>query len=956
MRTLTPRSLLPWLALSVYLLVPTLLVGCGGGSSGTEPATETPPVTDPAEADLSVAKTVDNSAPLEGDTIIYTVTLTNNGPQDATGVRLSDVLPAGLNYTDDDAAVSGTFYDSATGVWTVGNLSNAGSTTLHLTATVNPGTGGGTLTNTASVTASDQPDPVPGNDSAAVDVTVAVPATSADLAVTKNVDNANPSEGDTIVYTVTLTNNGLLDATNVSVTDVLPTGMTYSSDDAAASGTTYDSASGLWTLGTLRNGQTRTLRITATVNPGTGGDTLTNTASVTTLDQSDPVPGNNSATVDLTVVVPDNDADLAVTKSVDNANPSEGDTVIYTVTVTNNGPLDATNVSVTDLLPTGLSYSDDDAAASGTTYDSASGLWTLGTLPSGQTATLQLTATLNAGTGGSTLTNMASVSALDQTDPVPGNDSAAVDVSVAATSGSPPVGLVDYWKLDETGGTSYLNVVAGGPSANCSACPTPVAGRVGGAQEFDGVSQEVTVADDSSFDWSHSARFSIEAWIKRGSPCSVTGEAIIGRYDASSLLEWSLGCAGSNARFMLIDTSGAGAGADLVGSTDIGDGQWHHLVAMRDAISGKNFLYVDGVEEASAAVNYAGNFAGITGLNIGWLDQGGADYHFAGAIDEIAIHDRVLSDSGIRRHYADGVVGLQRGYQGCGAPVRIMPLGDSITRRWNPGYRPGLYFDLVGAGMDVDMVGSVTDSCAPTCSHDPDNEGHSGFAPTDIAGNVATWLNQNPPDVVTLHIGTNVDPGFPYPDVTQVGAILDQIKTYNPDIPVVLARIINKARSSYDPQLSVFNQNLEAMAQARVAAGDRILVVDQEPVLDYSAATTDFPVLDDLHPTADGFAKMVPVWFEGLNRFMPACNSVTPQVISQPVTTGSSAVAYLYVVNATGVPVPSFSLTAAPAGMTIHPDTGRIDWIPPSAGSYDVTVQVSNIVGSGTQSFTIVVN
>ncbi len=196
----------------------------------------------------------------------------------------------------------------------------------------------------------------------------------------------------------------------------------------------------------------------------------------------------------------------------------------------------------------------------------------------------------------------------------------------------------------------------------------------------------------------------------------------------------------------------------------------------------------------------------------------------------------------------------------------------------------------------------------------------------------------------------------PTPMLPQVGAILDQIKTYNPDIPVVLARIINKARSSYDPQLTVFNQNLEAMAQARVAAGDRILVVDQEPVLDYGAATTDFPVLDDLHPTADGFAKMVPVWFEGLNRFMPACNSVTPQVISQPVTTGSSAVAYVYVVNATGVPVPSFSLTAAPAGMTIHPDTGRIDWIPPSAGSYDVSVQVSNIVGSGTQSFTIVVN
>jgi hypothetical protein len=511
--------------------------------------------------------------------------------------------------------------------------------------------------------------------------------------------------------------------------------------------------------------------------------------------------------------------------------------------------------------------------------------------------------------------------------------------------------LIGYWKLDETGGSSYAEVVDGNPPATCTSCPTPVAGRIGGAQEFDGTNHEVNVADDSSFDWSSSERFSIEVWIKRGSPCGITGEAAVGRRDTSSMLEWWLGCEGSNAKFRLIDTTGAGAGADLLGTTDIADGAWHHVVAVRDTISGTNRLYVDGVEEASVTLNYAGDFAGVANLNIGWLNQGGSDYHFAGAIDEVALHDRVLSDSEIRRHYVDGTVGLQRGYWGCEAPVRIMPLGDSITRR--QGYRPQLYFDLLDAGYEIDFVGSNMDTSG---THDRNHEGHSGFTPRNIANNVATWLNLNPPDVVTLHIGTNVDPSFPYPDVTQVGAILDVIKGHDPDIPVVLARIINKARGSYDPQLSVFNQNLEAMAQARVAAGDRILVVDQEPGLDYSASTTDFDVGDDLHPTASGFAKMVPVWFEGLNRFMPACNSVTPQVISQPVTTASSAVPYLYVVEATGVPAPSFSLTAAPAGMTIHPDTGRIEWTPPSAGNYDVTVQVSNLVGSNTQSFAIGVN
>jgi Concanavalin A-like lectin/glucanases superfamily/Chitobiase/beta-hexosaminidase C-terminal domain len=227
-----------------------------------------------------------------------------------------------------------------------------------------------------------------------------------------------------------------------------------------------------------------------------------------------------------------------------------------------------------------------------------------------------------------------------------------------------PAGLIDYWKLDETSGSSYTNVVSGNPSATCTACPTPVAGRIGGAQQFDGMTNQINVADHNSFDWSNSERISIEAWIKRSSPCSVTGETIIGRRDSSSMLEWSLGCEGSNAKFTLIDTTGTGAGADLLGTTDIADGEWHHVVAVRDVISGNNLLYVDGVEEASTSLNYAGDFVGGTSLNIGWLNQGGSDYHFAGAIDEVAIHDRVLPDSEIPPHYADGTVGLQRGYRG----------------------------------------------------------------------------------------------------------------------------------------------------------------------------------------------------------------------------------------------------------------------------------------------------
>jgi len=776
-------------------------------------------------------------------------------------------------------------------------------------------------------------------------------AKSADLSVTKSVDNASHGEGDTVVYTVTVTNNGALNATGVSVTDALPAGLTYSSDDAVASGTSYDSASGVWSVGTLLNGQTRTLQLTTTVDGGTGGSTLTNTASVSAA-QTDPVPGNNSAAVDVTVAVPTS-AELAVSQSVDNASPNEEGTVVFTVTVTNDGPSDATGVSMNDVLPLGLSYVSDDAGSTGTSYSSATGVWDVGNLNNGATATLHLTATVEAGTGGSTLTNTASLGALDQVDPNAANDSAAVAVNVVAAGGQ--VGLLDYWQFDESGGSSYANAVSGGASASCTSCPTPVAGRISGAQEFDGTSDEVNVADDSSFDWANGDRFSIEAWFQSDGPCSVTGETVVGRRDAAGALRWSLGCAGSHAQFTLVDTTGDGAGSDLVGSADIADGQWHHVVAMRDTVTGTNRLYVDGVEDASAAVSYGGNFGGATALNIGWLNESGSDEHFAGVIDEVALHDRVLPDSEIRRHYADGTVGLQRGYQGCGV-VRIMPLGDSITR--HVGFRPGLYTSLVDSGMDIDFVGGVVDACDPNCGYDPDSEGHSGYTATQIASNVTTWLNQHPADVVTLHIGTNVDSSFPYPDVTQVGQLLDQIKSFDPTIPVVLARIINKARTSYTTDLSDYNQALQNLADARIAAGDRILVVDQEndAGLDYSGGTADFDAGDDLHPNASGNAKMVPVWFQGLNRFMPACVSVSPQVISTPVTGATSGGAYAYVVEATGMPAPGFSLTTAPSGMTIHPDTGRITWTAGSAGNYDVTVRVSNNQGSDTQSFTIVVN
>jgi uncharacterized repeat protein (TIGR01451 family) len=251
------------------------------------------------DVDLAVTKTVDDAAPNEGGTVVYTIALTNNGPDDATGVELTDLLPAGVTFVS-SAETQGTYVDG-TGVWTVGTVLNAASDTLAITATVDAATAGTTIVNTASVTASDQPDTLSANDSDTADITVQ----SADLAVTKTVDDPSPAEGGAVVYAIALLNNGPDDATGVELTDLLPAGVTFVS--SAQTQGTYVDSTGIWTVGTIAAAAADTLAITATVDPGTAESMILNTATVTASDIVDPVGANDSDDAAITVqpIVPD---------------------------------------------------------------------------------------------------------------------------------------------------------------------------------------------------------------------------------------------------------------------------------------------------------------------------------------------------------------------------------------------------------------------------------------------------------------------------------------------------------------------------------------------------------------------------------------------------------------------------------------------------------------------------
>src|SRR5262249_58672408 len=110
----------------------------------------------------------------------------------------------------------------------------------------------------------------------------------------------------------------------------------------------------------------------------------TNTAVISHSDQFDPVTSNNSASA----IETPQQADLAISKTVNDARPNVGDVITYTVVLTNNGPDAATGVTINEPIPAGLGFVS--ATASLGTYNNNTGVWTVGTVFNGDTVVLTI--------------------------------------------------------------------------------------------------------------------------------------------------------------------------------------------------------------------------------------------------------------------------------------------------------------------------------------------------------------------------------------------------------------------------------------------------------------------------------------------------------------------------------------------------------------------------------------
>ena len=253
-----------------------------------------------------VVKSVSNSKPNFADVIRWTITVSNNGPDAATGVVVNESLPKSMIWISDDASGK---YNHNTGLWNVGNINNGEMKILTITTKVN---GTGSFVNHVSVTGNEFDwNKTDNNDSVPIKV-----ANASDLSVIKLANQSVVDYLHLVKWSVIVKNNGPDKATGVIVEEILPEGLELI--NYTVSKGFYDN--GLWSLCCLENGESQTMELTCFVNR-TGK--LTNVVKIEGNEYDHDLSNNEN---NATVLVPKS-SDLKVVKDVDNSNPNFGEII-----------------------------------------------------------------------------------------------------------------------------------------------------------------------------------------------------------------------------------------------------------------------------------------------------------------------------------------------------------------------------------------------------------------------------------------------------------------------------------------------------------------------------------------------------------------------------------------------------------------------------------------------------
>ena len=495
--------------------------------------------------DLSLSKSDGGASVAPGGTVAYTLTYANSGGQNATGVVLSETVPANSVFNAGASSAG----------WACTPNNNAGSSCTLAIGTVNAGVSNQTatfavtaitpiaagvsqLSNTASIAddTTHGADSTPGNNTAS-DTT---PFTGApDLTISNSDGGASVVQGGMVVYTLTYTNVGNRGAASVVLSETVSANTTFNAGASSAGWACApnNNAGAICTLaaGTIAAGsgnQTATFAETVDSPLSIAVAQISNTASIADdgTNGTDPTPANNSST-DTT---PISAADLSISNSDGVTSATPGGAVTYTITAANAGPSIAIGATVTDTFPTTLTCSWTCAGASGGTCVSPSGAGNINAavnLPVSGSVVVTAVCNISAAATGSLINTAAVAPPLGITDPTPGNNSAS-DSDTLAPKADVALTITDNRAFVQVGESlNYLINVsnATGPS-NVTATvtdvlPTELASGSwvctpsGGAACANGTGN--TLSDNATLPVGGQASYLYSATVQPGSPDDV---------------------------------------------------------------------------------------------------------------------------------------------------------------------------------------------------------------------------------------------------------------------------------------------------------------------------------------------------------------------------------------------------------------------------------------------------
>ncbi|MFQ5637076.1 MAG: DNRLRE domain-containing protein [bacterium] len=201
-----------------------------------------------------------------------------------------------------------------------------------------------------------------------------------------------------------------------------------------------------------------------------------------------------------------------------------------------------------------------------------------------------------------------------------------------------------------------------------------------------------------------------------------------------------------------------------------------------------------------------------------------------------------------------------------GGLVRIMPLGNSITRGLhgstdNAGYRNDLAELLDSKRIKFNFVGSRDDGVG----FDNDHEGHGGIRADQVLAALDNWLNVNPPDIVLLHIGTNdISNGDgAQSTANEIGRILDTIRAFDANVITILSSVIPR-RDSKNSENDALNNLISDLFRQKRKAGYRLYYAGNNEAFTANSTWANAYIADIVHPNDRGYAVMAGVWFDVL--------------------------------------------------------------------------------------------